>query len=69
MIFRIEFINSQSSFSAGQNVNAGVILQLSESMEARSIDLQINGKAEVDWSKHETEIKETGKDGDAEIHE
>jgi hypothetical protein len=61
-IFRIDFIGSQSSFSAGQNVQARVILQLSESMKARSIDLHVIGKAEVDWSEHERRGKVGKKD-------
>lgn len=68
-IFRIDFFGTQSSFSAGQNVQARVILQLSESMKARSIDLHVIGKAEVDWSEHEIEKRRKGENENQEIHE
>jgi hypothetical protein len=67
-VFCIDFFGSKS-FSAGQNVNAQVILHLPEPMKARSIDLHISGKAEVDWTETETKSETRGTGSDRKTHQ
>jgi len=55
-IFQIEIFGSQTSaegvpiFFPGQIVRARVVLHLLEAINAKSINLHISGKAEVNWS-------------------
>jgi hypothetical protein len=59
--FRIEFAGSQQSargvpvFTAGQMVSGKVILETTEPMKARHMHLNINGSADVHWTKEQSE--------------
>jgi hypothetical protein len=52
----IEFFESRT-FSAGQQVQAQVLLDLGESMKARSVEVHISGRAEVHWTVSESKTE------------
>jgi len=59
---QIQFFGSQTSrgvcvFSAGQQVQAQVLLDLGESMKARSVEVHISGRAEVHWTVSESKTE------------